>query len=771
MKESNAETSAESVADEKRKNLEAIDSYMKAIDLVPPLIPNAPLWNENLASQSEADVKADRAPEESIERLQQKTIEIVTTCFLRLLAESNRKAHHHEVIDILSRGGDAELKFLDQGKRRGIVLTKVIFFRDMDLLDPEEAFELGHQCVPYIVASLYNIQAWYLAFTSSTEVQFYTFSIINIAFDIIFKALWNRVRRRNELLEMQKLSADAKAGARVENEGIRKIRASNSEHQPTPRWSRAKQKRESTAASKERLERVFSFSVIEFTEDNVVKEVARSGENESPDEGVVKASVPEIALVFQADSSTQDRRGTLGTYTTSSTEAYNSSTFPFRSTLATPGEPREFLSHSTSALPGYNDFFDRKTAISESSQHTIDTDYSSKRTQRFSAKLTEPLTKPAASSTCLELLPKPEALPDRGGIARSDDLALVRRKESRPTIDFTIDTGMVELEVTGTSDTTRVKDVARADTNNTGNGLTVARATLTRRASSVMMDPKSELLLPHTYESLNSIFSDPPAGKYDTLGVRGGQAFQSKIKSFERLGDKAMDKVITNARSFTQLIRTATSAKNLSCAPDDSHQQVDSNSARDRSPVPAVTNTSDELMRGLDNLPKKDDGFKQAITESKNPLWRFRDFLVVEASRSVSETNSNYLAMMVVAILGVTNFGRDAIFSPTTFSSFFGTSDESSESIECLGSLSRILYLTRLAQAVALRFIGDLALVGSGRATGMPYHLARPRLRLVTLVGIGFFASTHACLLLVAFRGASSEINQSVRPCFTKPVF
>ncbi|KAI8839943.1 hypothetical protein BC829DRAFT_420909 [Chytridium lagenaria] len=66
------------ISREHEKSMKAVDAYMKSIDLVPPKISNAPLWNESLSSNSEASVKADRAPHESIEIMQKKTIEIVT---------------------------------------------------------------------------------------------------------------------------------------------------------------------------------------------------------------------------------------------------------------------------------------------------------------------------------------------------------------------------------------------------------------------------------------------------------------------------------------------------------------------------------------------------------------------------------------------------------------------------------------------------------------------------------------------------------------------
>ncbi|KAJ3095382.1 hypothetical protein HDU97_007005 [Phlyctochytrium planicorne] len=71
------ENASEKYEYEKEKSLKAVHAYMEAIDLVPPKIANAPLWNEGLASSSEAIVKAERAPEVSIEKMQETSIEIL----------------------------------------------------------------------------------------------------------------------------------------------------------------------------------------------------------------------------------------------------------------------------------------------------------------------------------------------------------------------------------------------------------------------------------------------------------------------------------------------------------------------------------------------------------------------------------------------------------------------------------------------------------------------------------------------------------------------
>ncbi|KAJ3117819.1 hypothetical protein HDU96_005406 [Phlyctochytrium bullatum] len=92
-------------------------------------------------------------------------------------------------------------------------------------------------------------------------------------------------------------------------------------------------------------------------------------------------------------------------------------------------------------------------------------------------------------------------------------------------------------------------------------------------------------------------------------------------------------------------------------------------------------------------------------------------------------------------------------------------------STRCSNSLSRTDYTLRLLQVLAFRFVADLALFSSGMAFGMPYSLARPRFALVTLLGVGTFAVAHACLLMVAFRGASTEINPRMPACLPPVVF
>ncbi|KAJ3116660.1 hypothetical protein HDU96_009113 [Phlyctochytrium bullatum] len=122
-----------------------------------------------------------------------------------------------------------------------------------------------------------------------------------------------------------------------------------------------------------------------------------------------------------------------------------------------------------------------------------------------------------------------------------------------------------------------------------------------------------------------------------------------------------------------------------------------------------------------------------------------RNFLLDEAVAFAAETLGNYLSIAITALVGTTFFAADALF-PTQGSLQ-----------ECARGLTKLDFVVRAAQVTALRVLADALLLYAGRSYGLPYHLAVMRFSLSQVLGIAFLAATHACLLVVAFRGAAHE--------------
>ncbi|KAJ3118442.1 hypothetical protein HDU96_001609 [Phlyctochytrium bullatum] len=78
------------------------------------------------------------------------------------------------------------------------------FTRHQFIIDPEEASELSIQVLPFTIGSCYNIAAWYVALRSGTG-GFYTYAVINITWDLVFRLVLLRVRRVRDRVNMEKM--------------------------------------------------------------------------------------------------------------------------------------------------------------------------------------------------------------------------------------------------------------------------------------------------------------------------------------------------------------------------------------------------------------------------------------------------------------------------------------------------------------------------------------------------------------------------------------
>ncbi|KAJ3207827.1 hypothetical protein HDU67_007193 [Dinochytrium kinnereticum] len=183
-------------------------------------------------------------------------------------------------------------------------------------------------------------------------------------------------------------------------------------------------------------------------------------------------------------------------------------------------------------------------------------------------------------------------------------------------------------------------------------------------------------------KSLTSIVSGTEEARQKILGP---------IRAMDRIGDHAADAILANTKAFNTVLR-----KKVTMRKKPVTEQADN----DTSPI------------------KKGDS-----------LFRLRDALVSEAARSLAELTGNYISIMTIGVMGLVFMARDALFV--------------SEDVErCSAGLVRWDFFSRCAQVAALRLLADLVLVYSGSSYGIPYHLARVRLPVATILGVALFAST-----------------------------
>ncbi|KAI8839941.1 hypothetical protein BC829DRAFT_26521 [Chytridium lagenaria] len=109
---------------------------------------------------------------------------------------------------------------LDEMTGKGTALEQFSFVRHAEIIDPEEAYELGYTVAPHLLASIYNLSTWYVAFTNR-DMGFYIFIVLDIFCDVVLKGVTNRIRRRKALMELKEVLGDSKMddeGKTSENE-------------------------------------------------------------------------------------------------------------------------------------------------------------------------------------------------------------------------------------------------------------------------------------------------------------------------------------------------------------------------------------------------------------------------------------------------------------------------------------------------------------------------------------------------------------------------
>ncbi|KAJ3107375.1 hypothetical protein HDU97_004257 [Phlyctochytrium planicorne] len=82
------------------------------------------------------------------------------------------------------------------------------FTRSSQMLDPEEALELNSVYGHNLLASLYNVSAYFIVFTSSRKI-FYICVFSNIIIEICVRSALSRLRRKMKMREMAKHANEA----------------------------------------------------------------------------------------------------------------------------------------------------------------------------------------------------------------------------------------------------------------------------------------------------------------------------------------------------------------------------------------------------------------------------------------------------------------------------------------------------------------------------------------------------------------------------------
>ncbi|KAJ3118457.1 hypothetical protein HDU96_001624 [Phlyctochytrium bullatum] len=163
--------------------------------------------------------------------------------------------------------------------------------------------------------------------------------------------------------------------------------------------------------------------------------------------------------------------------------------------------------------------------------------------------------------------------------------------------------------------------------------------------------------------------------------------------------------------------------------------------------------TSSRSSRSSPRIGRKITSEKPPPASNADPNLELRNFLLDEAIAFVSETVGNYISIAITTIVGVTIFAKDAMFP------------YEGDKHKCSNGLTALDFVIRAAQVMAIRLLADAFLVFAGRSYGLPYHLAVIRFSMAQVLGVAFLAAAHACLLVVAFRGAAHYVNPSVETC------
>ncbi|KAJ3117817.1 hypothetical protein HDU96_005404 [Phlyctochytrium bullatum] len=632
---------------------------------------------------------------------------------VRILAQAAMK---YFMTQLIQRQKAHVLKVLELGKSgqklpRGEFLIRHRFKRDPVVLDWDEAREIGYSSLSYIFGSYYYIPIWYIAFIGSTKT-FYSYLGTSIAVDIVFRALTNRFRRKTKFLEIKSKMVEVKAQNTSEGSTLA---------EPAPTESVAK-----------------------------------------PPSGDFGA---ETTIVLpEEDSDRRDDMSEPAKRTEGVDEEYSNS--PPQPPVAPPDDS-EYFSFMSGRFP--------RPLVSKRAKSTVEGDSEPERTS--------PIEEQLLSLTSLAW----------GDGARKPTLY---GNENRETS---------QQSKTTASPAARLKAKMKNSRLHGSFDGNLSMLSSPIRQIDMMSDRATEALARTTIKMYSQVVKPSSASKPAKRDTR--KSIASQNSGTDGLGpedgpDSPTGSVIEDENSKNRYFRTSEidegdkeSVPESMLSRFDLKEEGASKSRRDsveskmflrgppqlskfdisdesqvKYPEADIYNDADEAGKTPPQVSQEEDvSSKQSTPSSRKAAKDFksgledlqrelRDFLVEEAGNFIAETIGNYVSILTTILVGVLIVSKDCFFTPAL------------EAELCSGGLSRIDFISRGLQVFAVRVLADVFLVYAGRSYGIPYHLARMKLTMLLLFAIAFMAAVHACLVVVAFRGAAAKISRKIPQCLPAPV-
>ncbi|KAJ3213145.1 hypothetical protein HDU67_003232 [Dinochytrium kinnereticum] len=277
-------------------------------------------------------------------------------------------------------------------------------------------------------------------------------------------------------------------------------------------------------------------------------------------------------------------------------------------------------------------------------------------------------------------------------------------------------------------------------------------------------------------QSVTSIDNHPPRLAFPTFPSSSKEPRYSVLQEASEIQSQTSTIPIRTFQSLPK--RSSTSRTPQTSGSFD----VSSKSIRIASPIPAPPDrpnasarTIAQMLTSSNNLGQSTLNIKPASnmlshsdltwirhlrplpTPKPNPNYDLRDFLVSEAAQTLGELGGTYLSIMMVGFLGTLVLSQDALFP-------------SLDQERCGHGLMRTDYVIRSGIILTAHLAADTLLVWTGSANGIPFDMAMTvKFPVEMLLGVAVLGCTNACLIIAAFRGASSEVQNGMKPCLPKP--
>ncbi|KAJ3100007.1 hypothetical protein HDU97_002614 [Phlyctochytrium planicorne] len=138
-----------------------------------------------------------------------------------------------------------------------------------------------------------------------------------------------------------------------------------------------------------------------------------------------------------------------------------------------------------------------------------------------------------------------------------------------------------------------------------------------------------------------------------------------------------------------------------------------------------------------------------------NPILEseLRERFTERSSQIIASIVGNYVTIFTIFILCISFVAVDAIIPATDIR-------------RCSKGLTRSEFFWRMMETFAVTAVADLVLLYAGKLQGIPVVVERMRYPMSSILAFAFMACCQACLIVMAVRGVTYDVNPNEKPCY-----